>query len=70
MYGLTENFKNIFRQICESTTPVHPVMATVIDVFVNSVLVPASNRVGSGDQLNEPISEEEIKVLFTGLLVQ
>jgi hypothetical protein len=37
------------------------VLPTVIDVFVNSILVPASNRVGSGDQLNEPISEEEIR---------
>ena len=40
-------------------------MATVVEVFVNSVLVPASNRVGSGDQLNEPIAEEEIKLIFS-----
>jgi hypothetical protein len=31
-------------------------MPTVIEVFVNSILVPVSTRVGSGDQVSIPFS--------------
>ena len=53
------------RQICESTTPLHPVLPALIEVFVNSALVPASNRASpDGQTVNEPISEHEIRVVF------
>ena len=53
----------IYRQVCVSSTPLHPVLPALIEVFVNSILVPASNR-GSHDQTNEPISEEEVRAVF------
>ena len=53
-----------YRQICDSTPPLHPVLPALLEVFVNSALVPASNR-GSPDQtVNEPISEHEIRAVF------
>uniref|UniRef100_A0A0K2T9U2 Integrator complex subunit 2 n=1 Tax=Lepeophtheirus salmonis TaxID=72036 RepID=A0A0K2T9U2_LEPSM len=68
----------IYRQICASKTPLHPVMPSLIEVYVNSILVPASNRGTpssntpsvSGnlvDQTNEPISEQEVAQVFKSL---
>ena len=55
---------SIYRQICDSSPPLHPVLPALLEVFVNSALVPASNR-GSPDQtVNEPISEHEIRAVF------
>ena len=69
----------IFRQICVTSTPLHPVVPALIEVFVNSVLVPASSRSstssssvtssaagqsGVAEQTNEPLSEAEIREVF------
>jgi len=65
----------IFRQICVASTPLHPVVPALIEVFVNSVLIPASSRSGStssatpsgqstAEQTNEPLSELEIREVF------
>ena len=60
----TDQYGNyFFRQICESSTPLHPVLPGLIEVFVNSALIPASNR-GSSEAVNEPISEHEIRAIF------
>lgn len=53
----------IYNQICASSTPLHPVLPSLIEVYVNSILVPATNR-GVPDQTNDPISEEEIRAVF------
>jgi integrator complex subunit 2 len=53
----------VYNQICVSSTPLHPVLPALIEVYVNSVLVPASNR-SVIEQTNEAISEEEIKAVF------
>eukprot|EP00094_Tigriopus_californicus_P007823 TCALIF_07534-PA protein Name:"Similar to Ints2 Integrator complex subunit 2 (Mus musculus)" AED:0.04 eAED:0.04 QI:98/0.83/0.85/1/1/1/7/109/1177 len=53
----------IYNQICASSTPLHPVLPSLIEVYVNSILVPATNR-GVLDQTNEPISEKEIRAVF------
>ena len=40
-------------------------LPALIEVFVNSALVPASNRASpDGQTVNEPISEHEIRVVF------
>ena len=54
----------LFRQICESTLPLHPVLPALLEVFVNSALVPASNRACPDQTVNEPISEHEIRLIF------
>ena len=57
----------IYRQICVSSTPLHSALPNLIEVFVNSILVPAtSNRGGhvALDQTNEPISEQEVRAVF------
>ena len=53
----------IYRQICVSSTPLHPVLPALIEVYVNSVLVPASNR-SFTELTNEAISEAEIRAVF------
>eukprot|EP00095_Tigriopus_kingsejongensis_P000134 maker-scaffold946_size77891-snap-gene-0.17 protein:Tk00134 transcript:maker-scaffold946_size77891-snap-gene-0.17-mRNA-1 annotation:"low quality protein: integrator complex subunit 2-like" len=53
----------IYNQIRVASAPLHPVLPVLIEVYVNSILVPATNR-GVADQTNEPISEEELKAVF------
>ncbi|XP_069974537.1 integrator complex subunit 2 isoform X1 [Penaeus vannamei] len=54
----------IYNQICASVTPLHPVMPQLIEVYVNSIILPASKG-GLSDTFNEPISEEEIMSVFS-----
>lgn len=49
----------IYKQICNSTTPLHPVMPALIDVYVNSLI--ASNAKTTTEL---PLSEDEIQSIF------
>lgn len=49
----------IYKQICNSSTPLHPVMPALIEVYVNSLI--ASNAKVTTEQ---PLSEEEIQKVF------
>ncbi|XP_015906555.1 integrator complex subunit 2 isoform X2 [Parasteatoda tepidariorum] len=53
----------IYKQICCTIPPLHPVLPGLIEVYVNSVLTPSSK--GSVDTTNEPITEEEILTVFS-----
>ncbi len=55
----------IYRQVRAAGTPLHPVLPPLIEVYVNSILVPASNR-GVQDQTNEPIPEADVRAIFAG----
>lgn len=55
----------IYKQICNSTTPLHPVMPALIEVYVNSLI--ASNVKLATEQ---PLSEEEIKKVFNKSEIQ
>ncbi|XP_053131203.1 integrator complex subunit 2 isoform X1 [Hemicordylus capensis] len=55
----------IYRQLCETTTSLHPQLLPLIDVYINSVLTPASKS--SPEATNQPITEEEIWSVFQGL---
>ncbi|XP_045510921.1 integrator complex subunit 2 [Colias croceus] len=52
----------IYRQICNCSAPLHPVMPALVEVYVNSILVV--NNKGSNEYFNQPITEEEIKKVF------
>ncbi|KAJ2953568.1 hypothetical protein O0L34_g1170 [Tuta absoluta] len=52
----------IYRQICNCTAPLHPVMPALVEVYVNSILV--INNKGSNEYVNKPITEEEIRKVF------
>ncbi|XP_067132285.1 integrator complex subunit 2 isoform X1 [Centruroides vittatus] len=52
----------IYKQICNTVPPLHPVLPALIEVYVNSVLIPSSK--GTHDTTNEPITEEEILSVF------
>ncbi|XP_038222406.1 integrator complex subunit 2 [Zerene cesonia] len=52
----------IYRQICNCSAPLHPVMPALVEVYVNSILVV--NNKGSNEYFNQPITEEEIKRVF------
>lgn len=52
----------IYRQICNCTAPLHPVMPALIEVYVNSILVV--NNKGVSEYMNKPITEEEIRRVF------
>lgn len=54
----------VHRQLCAAAAPVHPALPQLIEVYVNSVLVPAVSNRGVTDQTNEPISEAEVRAVF------
>ncbi|XP_069040691.1 integrator complex subunit 2 isoform X2 [Lepisosteus oculatus] len=55
----------IFQQMCETTTPLHTQLLPLIDVYINSILTPASKA--SPEATNQPITEQEILNVFQGL---
>lgn len=55
----------VYRQLCHCTTPIHPIIAPLIEAFVNSVIVPVSRS----DCTNDPISEIDLRTAFNDLCV-
>ncbi|XP_057339927.1 integrator complex subunit 2-like [Microplitis mediator] len=51
----------IYRQICNSTAPLHPVLPALVEVYVNSILVTSSKTT---EHTNKPITEDEIRRVF------
>ncbi|MCI4388170.1 hypothetical protein PGIGA_G00082510 [Pangasianodon gigas] len=54
----------IFRQLCETTTPLHTQLLPLIDVYITSILTPASKA--HPEATNQPIMEQEILDVFEG----
>lgn len=61
----------IYRQICESRAPVHPLLPSLVEVYVNSILTFTQNKVqpnqtgiGTMELTHDPITEEEIRAVF------
>ncbi|KAM8835256.1 integrator complex subunit 2 isoform 2-T2 [Synchiropus picturatus] len=52
----------IYRQLCETTTPIHTQLIPLIDAYVNSILTPASKA--NPEATNQPITEQEILNVF------
>ncbi|XP_076045426.1 integrator complex subunit 2 [Oratosquilla oratoria] len=52
----------IYKQICASTTPLHPVLPQLIEVYVNSILIVSKGNIT--DSFNEPITQKEIMAVF------
>ena len=51
--------------MCNSTAPVNTVWPSLIEIYVNSVILPSVKPIGgSGSYTNEPISEEELTAIF------
>lgn len=57
----------IFKQICNSTTPIHPVLPALIEVYVNSIIVPTAK--GPVEHTHKPLSEQEILRVFQNSVV-
>uniref|UniRef100_A0A8D2L271 Integrator complex subunit 2 n=1 Tax=Varanus komodoensis TaxID=61221 RepID=A0A8D2L271_VARKO len=55
----------IYRQLCQTSTPLHPQLLPLIDVYINSILTPASKS--NPEATNQPITEQEILTVFEGL---
>uniref|UniRef100_A0A7N8YD75 Integrator complex subunit 2 n=1 Tax=Mastacembelus armatus TaxID=205130 RepID=A0A7N8YD75_9TELE len=52
----------IYRQLCETTTPIHTQLIPLIDAYINSILTPASKA--NPEATNQPITEQEILSVF------
>ncbi|XP_008331055.1 integrator complex subunit 2 [Cynoglossus semilaevis] len=52
----------IYRQLCETTTPMHTQLIPLIDAYINSILTPASKA--NPEATNQPITELEILTVF------
>ncbi|XP_053563317.1 integrator complex subunit 2 [Bombina bombina] len=55
----------IYTQLCETITPLHQQLLPLIDVYINSIITPASKS--SPEATNKPITEQEILKVFQGL---
>lgn len=53
----------ILHQVCECVPPLHPIMTSLIDAYVTSVIV-SSSRTASGTT-NEPIREDDLLAIFS-----
>lgn len=53
----------ILHQVCECVPPLHPIMTSLIDAYVTSIIV-SSSRNASGTT-NEPISEDDLLAIFS-----
>lgn len=51
----------IYRQICASTSPLHPVLPLLVEVYVSSVILSNSRN---SEITNKPLSENEIRRVF------
>nr|CAG4643722.1 EOG090X0154 [Lepidurus arcticus] len=57
----------IYKQICESRPPLHPLLPSLVDAYVNSMLsLTPKGGVHTivSEHTNEPISEREIRAIF------
>ncbi|XP_023162280.2 integrator complex subunit 2 [Drosophila hydei] len=54
----------IFKQICSSVRPVHPVMPALVEVFVNTLIIPNPTGKISIDHMHRPFTEQEILHVF------
>ncbi|CAH0551787.1 unnamed protein product [Brassicogethes aeneus] len=52
----------IYRQICTSVSPLHPVLPMLVEVYVSSIILP--NAKSSEQHTNKPLSENEIRRVF------
>lgn len=52
----------IYRQICTATTPLHPVLPSLIEAYVNSIIVP--NAKGPVEHTHNPLDEQELQRVF------
>ncbi|KAM3868901.1 integrator complex subunit 2 [Diretmus argenteus] len=52
----------IYRQLCETTTPLHTQLLPLIGAYINSILTPASKA--NPEATNQPITEQEILNVF------
>ncbi|XP_066600597.1 integrator complex subunit 2 [Prorops nasuta] len=51
----------IYQQVCNSVSPLHPVLPALIEVYVNSILVMNTKTL---EHTNKPITEDEIRKVF------
>lgn len=52
----------IYRQICNSSAPLHPVLPSLIEVYVNSIIVPTAK--GPLEHTHKPLSKDDIMRVF------
>ncbi|XP_078032899.1 integrator complex subunit 2 [Augochlora pura] len=51
----------IYKQICNSVPPLHPVLPALVEVYVNSIVL-TNNK--TSEHTNKPITEDEIRRVF------
>ncbi|KAH8304646.1 hypothetical protein KR018_010344 [Drosophila ironensis] len=54
----------IFKQICSAVRPVHPVMPALVEVFVNTLIIPNPAGKVNIDHMHRPFTEAEILHVF------
>lgn len=57
----------IYKQICTCTTPLHPVLPALIEVYVNSIIAPMAK--GPLEHTHQPLTEDEIIKVFQNSVV-
>lgn len=57
----------IYKQICNSSTPLHPVLPSLIEVYVNSIIAPTAK--GPLEHTHKPLSKEDIMHVFRNSVI-
>lgn len=57
----------IYRQICNSSAPLHPVLPSLIEVYVNSIIVPTAKA--PIEHTHKPLSKEDIMRVFRNSVI-
>lgn len=57
----------IYRQICNSSTPLHPVLPSLIEVYVNAIIVPTAKA--QVEHTHKPLSKEDIMRVFRNSVI-
>lgn len=56
----------IYRQICNSSAPLHPVLPSLIEVYVNSIIVPTGKAI---EHTHKALSKEDIMRVFRNSVI-
>lgn len=57
----------IYKQICNSSTPLHPVLPSLIEVYVNSIILPTAKS--PVEHTHKPLSKDDIMRVFKNSVI-
>ncbi|CAG0913825.1 unnamed protein product [Notodromas monacha] len=54
----------VYRQLLCAVEPLHPILPQLVEVYVNSILIPPAARLGGEDEINDPFTIPQVLAVF------